>query len=708
MRTADSELTEPEQRLWTAIHTGTLVDLRSGTPALDNPATGHQWGPERSVRAQVLADLLTNPDTHQPSRPPRQPRALRLRGARITGTLDLEAMTLVCPLTLHDCYLDRPVVLAEARAPAIRLPGAHIRPPEGEPALNGEQLETRGNLELNNGFSARGEVRLLGATIGGQLDLSGATLTNPNGTALNADRLTVGQSMFCAEGFSATGEVRLLGATIGGQLDLAGATLTNPGSDALTADGLTVNGAGGMLCGEEFSATGEVRLRGATITSQLDLTGATLTNPNGNALNADGLTVNGAMFCRQGFRASGEVGLLSATITSQLDLTGATLTNPDGLALNADGLTVKSAMFCGEGFSASGEVRLVGATITGQLAFNGATLTNPNGNALTTWGLTVNGSMFCTEGFSASGEVGLPGATITGQLELTGATLTNPDGLALNADGLTVNGSMLCGQGFSANGEVNLAGATIGGQLDLSGATLTNPDGLALDLESASASTLHLRTKTPADGTVDLTNAHVGILYDSRPTWPTSLHLGGFVYDALDAWPPINVKERLGWLKRDPGGYTSQLYEQLIAAYRHAGQEDAARKVAIAKQRRRRTELNRPGKLWNSLLFWTVGYGYRTWQALLWLLGFLVAGWVIFAAAYPTHMTPTKHPPDPTPAFHPVMYALDLLLPVVSLHQQEYWIPRGLAQWWAWVSILAGWVLTTAVVAALTGILKKD
>jgi hypothetical protein len=51
---------------------------------------------------------------------------------------------------------------------------------------------------------------------------------------------------------------------------------------------------------------------------------------------------------------------------------------------------------------------------------------------------------------------------------------------------------------------------------------------------------------------------------------------------------------------------------------------------------------------------------------------------------------------------------LDTLLPVVDLRQQAAWIPRGGAQWLASTSILAGWVLSTAVVAALTGLLKRD
>jgi hypothetical protein len=65
-------------------------------------------------------------------------------------------------------------------------------------------------------------------------------------------------------------------------------------------------------------------------------------------------------------------------------------------------------------------------------------------------------------------------------------------------------------------------------------------------------------------------------------------------------------------------------------------------------------------------------------------------------------------PGVPYPAFQPAIYALDVLLSVVDLDQQANWIPEGAARWFAWAAILAGWVLTTAVLAALSGILKRD
>ncbi|MEU4086246.1 hypothetical protein [Streptomyces aureus] len=79
----------------------------------------------------------------------------------------------------------------------------------------------------------------------------------------------------------------------------------------------------------------------------------------------------------------------------------------------------------------------------------------------------------------------------------------------------------------------------------------------------------------------------------------------------------ILARARLNWLERQQHGYAPRPFEQLAAAYRQAGHEDAARLVAIHKQRRRRRTLNPAGRLIDWLLYLTVGYGYgyRTWLA---------------------------------------------------------------------------------------------
>jgi hypothetical protein len=639
------ELTEPECAVWDAIAVGTLVELPVGVPTPADPAAGGSWGKDRQVRAQLLYELLTaNPGKDV------RPRGLKVVGARITGTLDLEAAELLCPVRLERCWFDEPVNMAEARVPALRLPGCHL------PGLRAEQLTTRGNLELNEGFTAKGEIRLHGAHIGGRLDFTTAALSNPDGPALDAGRLAVDQSMFCFDGFTAKGEVNLGGAHIGGRLSFTDAILANPMGAALFADGLVVDQ--DVFCSEGFTVDGEIHMGGAQVGGDLDLTGATLNAPSGYALRANRLTVGQNMLCRSGFNTHGEVCLVGARIAGDVDFAGARLANDEGPALYANRLTVGLSVMCRDGFSAQGEVRLLGAHIGGRITFATATLSNLNG-------------------------------------------------LALQAERLTVEQDLFFTEGFGATGEIHLAGAHVGGTLSFEGATLA-PNGGTLTLPDLRASTLILRPAA-APGCVDLTHAHVDVLADDPTSWPSGIRLRGFVYDALDEHSTISAGRRLkDWLSRDSEGYVPQPFEQLAAVYRKGGRDDDARKVIIAKQRRRRSTLTLPGRLWNLLLYWTIGYGYRTWQAGLWLLGFLLVSWVVFAEAYPAHMTATKAPGQALPHFQPFVYALDTLLPVVDLDQQANWIPQGLAQWWAWVSILAGWLLTTAVVAALTGLIKKD
>ncbi|WP_328534028.1 hypothetical protein OG836_05955 [Micromonospora zamorensis] len=314
--------------------------------------------------------------------------------------------------------------------------------------------------------------------------------------------LSFGQSKCC-------GEIRLIGAHIGGYLSFVGATLTNPDGDALYAGGLTVDQ--GMFCNGGFTATGEVNLIGAHIAGQLAFNGATLTNPDGDALCADRLTADQGMFCNGGFTATGQIRLIGANIAGQLEFNDATLTNPDGIALNADRLTADQGMFCNGGFTATGQIRLIGANIAGQLAFNDATLTNPDGIALNADGLTADQDLFCNGGFTANGQIRLIGAHIGGQLEFNGATLTNSDGVALCADRLTVDQGMFCINGFTANGEIRLIGARIAGPLAFNGATLTNSDGIALSADGLTADQdMFCRNGFSANGQIRLLGAHIG------------------------------------------------------------------------------------------------------------------------------------------------------------------------------------------------------
>jgi hypothetical protein len=57
--------------------------------------------------------------------------------------------------------------------------------------------------------------------------------------------------------------------------------------------------------------------------------------------------------------------------------------------------------------------------------------------------------------------------------------------------------------------------------------------------------------------------------------------------------------------------------------------------------------------------------------------------------------------------FNPVVYTLDLLLPLVNLGQKNAFNPAGAEQWLSYALIASGWVLVTTVAAAAARVLRR-
>ncbi|MFC9236405.1 hypothetical protein ACFTZK_08125 [Streptomyces decoyicus] len=76
------------------------------------------------------------------------------------------------------------------------------------------------------------------------------------------------------------------------------------------------------------------------------------------------------------------------------------------------------------------------------------------------------------------------------------------------------------------------------------------------------------------------------------------------------------------------------------------------------------------------------------------------------AAFHTTHPKPVK--PGGGARFSPLVYSLDLLIPIGGLGQRNawYWEPTAL-QWTAYAMIAAGWLLTTAVIAGVSRVLNR-
>ena len=303
-------LTSVEESLVEHVGRGEWLDLAAKGEVVDEAAM-RSWGEARTCRATVIRDILRKRLVADPD-----PHGLRLRGARISGRLDLGHLTTDVNLELSDCFLEEGLFARDARLASVRLTGCQLEHP-AEPPLYADRLICS-RLSLSGAriiadADELGAVRLPAAHIDGQLDFTGASLRNDSGPALIADGLQVGQAMTLRGGFTATGAgelgaVRLPAAHIDGQLDFTGASLRNDSGPALIADGLQVGQ--GMFFRGGFTAIGAgelgaIRLPGANIGGTLDCDGARLGNGSGPALNADGSQVGQYMFLRSGFTAIG-------------------------------------------------------------------------------------------------------------------------------------------------------------------------------------------------------------------------------------------------------------------------------------------------------------------------------------------------------------------------------------------------------------------
>jgi len=149
-------------------------------------------------------------------------------------------------------------------------------------------------------------------------------------------------------------------------------------------------------------------------------------------------------------------------------------------------------------------------------------------------------------------------------------------------------------------------------------------------------------------------------------------------------------------------GYSPATYDQLAAAYVRSGLDEMSETVLLARQHRRYAAAGRTAKIWGALQRWTMGYGYRPWLAVCWLVGL----WVLGSAWFVLHQ-PQPIDADQNPAWNPWLFAADTLLPIVNLGQDGYWRLPGASQWIASGLVAAGWILATTAAAGAARILKR-
>lgn len=461
-------------------------------------------------------------------------------------------------------------------------------------------------------------------------------------------------------------------------------------------------------------------------------------------LHEKGLRISGAQIVGtldlEGCRIPRDITLTDCLFDASPVLRSAVIDNLflDGSALpglQTDRLEARGGLsICGA--TVTGEIRLRGGRVGGNIEADGAKIMSPDGVALDANGLEARGGILL-RGAEVHGGIDLSGVRLGGDVNGAGARIERPGGVALNGGGIGARGD-LAFRGATVTGEIRLFGAHFGGDIDCTSAILAEPEGYALRLNRARVDgAFFLRQGASVLGTLDLTAAAIGAIYDEEACWPSrgDLLLNRCRYGALIGGP-IDATSRLGWLARQlperwQQDFWPQPYEQLSTVLREMGHDEEARAVLIVKERLQRRARRARAKnpllraalaISDGTLAVTLGYGRQPLLALLWLILFWGVGVVVFSIAEQNsalkpnsaivlrslewtmcavQQTERRYMPSAGqvlagrassgqtqlscflsqpeaasyPEFNPWMYSLDALLPVMEIGQKQYWRP---------------------------------
>ena len=446
-----------------------------------------------------------------------------------------------------------------------------------------------------------------------------------------------------------------------------------------------------------------------------------------------GMKTKGSVFLRHvpynveqvSFSAKGEVQLVGVHIGGDLDCRGGEFDNPKGYALNADRITVKGDVHLSSGFSAEGEVRFLGADIGGQLDCAGGLFVNEGDSkyALNAERAKIGGHVYLNqhksrseEPFTADGRVRFANANIGGNFNCKGGQFNHSgERSALAAGGLRSRAVFLSG-GFSIRGEVALHVAHIGNFV-CTGCVPNNQSPTIIRLSSTKAAAVD----------------------DAKKSWkPFKFILDGFTYDTFYDRSPTDSRTRLKWLAKRPkkirlkNGKMAELpfsplpYEQAAKVLFGMGHGGDAREILLKKERRQTADKRTPllrkilRKMWDIF----AGYGYRLRRPLCWMTGFFLFGAFVFGVAG-SHNLIAPHQPailaskeyqqelkseesrikavrkafPEYPEFSPLVFSLDVFVPLFVLHQEPFWSPisKG-GRNWKEMSFLIAFVLAVLVI----------
>lgn len=528
---------------------------------------------------------------------------------------------------LPNAHIDSDMYLRGARLQPsqYRSPFNPKEEPQHDPyaVIVADRMTVNGNVTIDNRrddpddpvprtASSTGTIRMVNARIGGSLRMPGAEVDVSEHTkgqfspylhrALHLDGSEIHGDLDLRRCLL-KGENRMINVWVRGSVLAENAQLDNPDGDALQARGLTVHGA------VEFQQTtvrGSILMQGATIDESADFAAAEMNSP---AIRKQGTST------RRWYETAYQ---------SSLDLRAAHI-----------GRDLVCAASDSAPFSARGGVRMHGATVGRGTNFNGAILSAPPpGSALDAFGMSTQ-ELILTLERRPSGPVVLRHA---------------------HCNTLDDNETF-----WNATTQIDLEGF----QYD----ALAEPVGLKDDARVAERMRWMHRTMSTT--------------YRPGP------------YDQFASMLRASGNEEHA---------STVLMGKQRARYRALAEGYALTGPAI--------------RLWSWLQRSMVGYGYRPMRALAWLIVLLCVGTIWFGIHpevcdfQPIGTMVEQHcsisTDDSGLVWNPFLYTLDLLIPIVDFGNKGRWHMQGLDLWISSVMIAAGWILATNVAAGAANVIRRQ
>ncbi len=690
------------------------------------------------------------------------PRGIRLTRARITGVLDLTSVEVPFPLRFADCVFDGAPLLhgASVKELAITgatLPGLLANGMRVQGDLDLSRSAIAGHHPTSASTSRQAAIWLCESEVGGRLLCVDTTIDAGGERAIHADRMRVGGTVRLLHNFHAKGELRLIGMQVAGSFDLTGAVVESAGI-ALDLSDTSINGNLLIMpspAGRRPEFRGRIDMSSMRIDAQLLIRDAVLAKPqtreeshysrarfHGNAFTALRLFVGAELSIEGDSSITGTIDLTSAELGGFSIEPGGTISAPGQTAINFTNAEIRSDILIGPRVTIRGMLQLSGARVRGRLHLDEVILSDPAGSSLLrAEGTSIDGNVDLRRLKATGGQLKFWRATIGGGFEADGAVVDNPQGATVRLHQCTISASVRLANGFTSTGSVLLSRSQIGGRLDLSGGVFRCPAVTALNTDGAAVQAVSARVNSGMNlawehisPAIDLTDTFTTVLQDDPANWPERIFIAGFTYDRFDV-PRTKAKEiwdwqrRLAWLQRQDE-YDAGPYEQAARVFRQHGYTYGAEQLLIAQRNEaRRAEgarraLSR-GTL-DALYGMTVGYGYRPSRVLWFIL--LLLTLVSLSLSLPAVQATMRasdegevfstsqlvrsddaQPPDfigpcgdgRVRCFNPVLYAVDTVIPLMSLDQRSTWYPDHTqpygwpVEWWLNLSTVAGWVLSS-------------